>query len=270
LLTTGPNDVASKKTAAAFNRPRGGAAIRVEVHGWDWIEGRLAEHFDLAVQYGLIAVVQAMPGNGQRPSKIAQQIGSRFAAALDMMNAGRTGNDRFTLQGIAKHVGFPDWHLLEEIAEGRSKANLADLALIANGLGLNESWLVEGKESPFSVDPQDYAGADEQYHSILRLKPREIVFVRQEQKDFESIVVTQLDEFNWISFRWDHPMSSHVGGTGRRQLFEYCCLMRRLYRTFDFPGRIGLFGRHVSSADFMRLLTGDIYISGHVAWAGPQ
>lgn len=267
VLTTGPNDVHLKKAAAALSRRRlNSKGLIVRVHGWDWIEGLLARHLDLAIQYGLIAVLPTGGQSEASASRIAEQIGTRLLAAIDLMNTRRSADERFNIQSISKHLGFADWRDLEAIAEGRSSARLADLAHISAGLGINEQWLVEGKRAPFLVDPDDYIGADEQYASILRLNPQQIVFVRQEQKYFESIVVVQVDDFKWVTFHWDHPMSSHVGGTGRRQLFEYCCLMRRLYRNFDFPGGCRLLGRYVSGPDFMRLLEGEVYPGTLLGW----
>lgn len=260
LLTTGPNDARLKKTAAKLDaRHRRSNSFEVQVHGWDWLEGRLAEHLDLAVQYGLIAVVTPDQHSHQAASKIAHQIGSRLTAAIELMNDRRGTDDRFTLQNISQHLGFLDWRQLEAIADGRSDASSAELAQIAKRLGINERWLIEGKEAPFLVDPQDYMDVDEQYESIRRLNPRRIIFVRQKQEQYQTIVVAEVDDFRWVTFHRDHPTSSNVGGTGRRQLFEFCCLIRRLYRCFDHPGGCACYGKHTDATEFMRLLEGEVY-----------
>lgn len=77
--------------------------------------------------------------------------------------------------------------------------------------------------------------------------------------DNAAIVVAQLDDMRWMSFRWYHRAGPNVGGTGRRQLFELCCLMRRLYRALDHTGSCQCYGRHLDSADFVRLLEGEVY-----------
>jgi hypothetical protein len=267
VVTTGPNDVQLKKAAAEIsvrNVRLGG--FEVQVHGWDWLEGRLSEHPDLAIRHGLIAVANPGFRGAASASTIAHQIGSRLVTAIELMNERRSANERFTLQNISKHLGFPDWRHLEDITEGRSAVGSDELARIALGLGISEPWLLEGKETPFLVDPQDYRGADEQYESVRRFKPKRIIFVRQDQEDFESIIVAEIDDFRWITFHWDHPTSSHVGGTGRRQLLEYCCLMRRLYRSFDHPGGCTLHGKHLDKPDFMRLWQGEAYPGTFLHW----
>jgi hypothetical protein len=123
VLTTGPNDVGLKKAAAELSaRHAHDGGFEVQVHGWDWLEGRLSEHPDLAVRYGLIAIAnQAFHDEASAPA-IAQQIGSRLVTAIELMNDRRGVNERFTLQNISKHLGFPDWRTLEDITEGRSDA----------------------------------------------------------------------------------------------------------------------------------------------------
>lgn len=237
----------------------------MHVHGWDWIEGKLGEHFDLATRYGLIAVAEAVNGP-TTSSKIGREIGVRLRSAVDLMNQERGPNDRFTFQNISKHLGFPDWRQLESIAEGRCDTDPAELARIAEGLGINEQWLIEGKAAPFAVDPGDYRGAEEQFEPISRLKPQSIIFVRESSDPFDSIVVAQVNDFRWITFSWDHPMSGRVGGTGRRQIFEYCCLIRQLFRSFDFPGGCPCYGRHLEPEEFRRLQDGEIYPGALFHW----
>jgi hypothetical protein len=268
MLTTGPNDVRLRRVAAEISEQNGqDGKFEVQVHGWDWLEGRLGEHADLAIRYGLIAVANPSFYGAAIASAIAVQIGSRLATAIELMNEGRSVNDRFTMQNISKHLGFSDWRKLEAVSEGRSDMGLTELASVARSLGINEEWLLEGKKTPFFTDPDDYIGAEAQFESIQRLKPRKIIFVRMSEEDFESLVVAEVDDFRWVTFGWDHPTSSHVGGTGSRQLLEYCCLMRRLYRTHDHPRGCTLHGKHLDKADFMRLWEGEVHpgrlLGGH-------
>lgn len=246
VLTTGPNDVLLKKAAAEISeRHARDGSFEIQVHGWDWLEGRLSEHADLAIRYGLIAVASPVFHDSTTASAIAKQIGARLATAVELMNDRRSVNERFTLQSISKHLGFPDWRKLEDITEGRSDVIASELVNLARALGINEQWLLEGKQTPFRVDPEDYRGAEEQFDSIQRLNPRRIVFVRQSEDDFESIVAAEIDDFRWVTFHWDHPTSSHVGGTGKYQLLEYCCLIRRLFGLLTIRGR-ALFTESIS------------------------
>ncbi|WP_157817350.1 hypothetical protein [Bradyrhizobium sp. SK17] len=267
VLTTGPNDVRLKKAAAEISaRHARDGSFEVQVHGWDWLEGRLGEHADLAIRYGLITVVNPSFDDAATASAIAKQIGLRLTTAVELMNDQRSVDERFTLQSISKHLGLPDWRKLEAVAEGRSDVSAAELVYVARALGINEHWLFEGKQKPFLVDPEDYRGAEEQFESIQRLNPRRIVFVRQREEDFESIVVAEIDEFRWVTFNWDHPTSSHVGGTGRYQLLEYCRLIRRLYRTLDHPNTCTLHGKHLGRTEFMRLWEGNVYPGTFLHW----
>jgi len=267
VVTTGPNDVRLKKAAAEISeRHASEGSFEVQVHGWDWLEGRLSEHADVAIRYGIIAAANLGVHDAATASTIAKQIGSRLATAVELINDRRSVNERFTLQSISKHLGFPDWRKLEAITEGRSDVSASELVNVAQTLGISEQWLLEGKRTPFLVDPEDYRGAEEQFDSIRRVNPRRIVFVRQSEEDFESIVAAEIDDFRWVTFHWDYPTSSHVGGTGKYQLLEYCCLIRRIYRTFDHPGACTLHGKHLGKADFMRLWEGDVYPGTFLHW----
>jgi hypothetical protein len=65
------------------------------------------------------------------------------------MNEGRADDDRFTLPSLAAQMGEDDWRLLENIADGVSEAGAAELKGVAEALGINPVWLIEGKEAPF-------------------------------------------------------------------------------------------------------------------------
>jgi hypothetical protein len=257
LVTTGKNDVRVKNEAAAITeRHKRRGLFEVQVHGWDWIEGKLRAYPELAVTYGLVASVSSADIYHPPNSAIAEQIGARFRRALALMNVGRKADDRFTVQGLAHSLGMVDWRLLEDLARGHAKADTGQLSATANQLGVSPTWLLEGKGEPFAPDANDYGDAEEQYRLIEALKPERIVFVRETSEPFRSIVVAQVSEFRWTVFEWDHPTSSHVGGTGRRQLFEYCCLMRRLYRELDFNGTTRCYGQHLEATQFRQLLEG--------------
>jgi len=260
LLTTGPNDARLKEAAARLSKQhRLNGLFEVQVHGWDWVEAKLSDHMDLAIDYGLIAVVAAGDTPRQTASRIAQQIGGRLLAAVHLMNKGRRVEDIFTLQSLSHHLGLPDWRRLEQISEGRSDADTAELTSIADGLGLSRPWLLEGKGAPFVVDLEGYHDATGQYDAIRRMKPQRIVFVRERGEPNDSIVVAQLDDARWFTFRFYHPSGPNVGGTGRQQLFEYCCLMRRVYRKLERKSSGRCFGRHLDSTDFLHLLEGEVY-----------
>jgi hypothetical protein len=248
LVTTAPDDAVIQEAARVMEQEvrASGRTLSISVWGWGHLQLQISRYPE---------VLRAFYPNVVRPptSKIAEQIGARLVSAIEMMNRGRGPDDLFTLQSLSRHLRLSDWRRLEQICEGSSDASISDLITVAEGLGLSESWLLEGKGGPFVIDPEDYRDATEQYEYIRRVTPQRLIFVRDRSEPNDSIVVAQLNDVQWFTFCFYHPTGPNVGGTGRRQLFEYCCLMRQLYRSCR------CYGHHLNSADCTRLLEGEIY-----------
>jgi hypothetical protein len=177
-----------------------------------------------------------------------------------MMNQNRSVDERFTLQSLSRNLEMPDWLRLEQITEGKADAGTAEIAAIADGLGLSSKWLLEGKGEPFYIERQD-SGADDQFEFIKQRVPLRVIFVRNRDEPNESSVVIQLSEARWSTFGYYHPAGPNVGATGRRQLFEYVCLMRQIYRhlQLDLASSCWCYGKHLNKAEYYGLIRGEIY-----------
>lgn len=262
IVTTGQNDVHLQQVARELTEThRANGFFPVDFHGWDWVEGRLAEHVDLAAGYGLIAVSQPSPSS-MSESRIAREIGARLGRALELMNSEREGDDRFTLQGLARHVGHKDWRRLEQIAGGMADADEAELTGLANKIGLNLEWLIEGKGAPFCTDADTYrTDVEDIYADILALRPERIVFVRQRGGGYghhDAFIVVKCDDVRWQVFRNTHPACAQVGSTGAGQLFDLCRLFRKLDYA-DMENRVPCYATHLDSPVFEQLLEGECH-----------
>jgi hypothetical protein len=178
------------------------------------------------------------------------------------MNSALEGDDRFTLQGLARHAGHKDWRRLEQIVDGSADADEAELTELADALGLNFEWLLEGKGAPFCTDADTFRPeVEDVYRDIMALNPEQIVLVRQREGGYghhDAFIVVKRDAVRWHVFRDTHPACNRVGGTGARQLFDMCRLFRKLDRA-DFEDRVPCYGRHLDSPVFEHLLEGEIY-----------
>lgn len=263
LLTTGPNDVRLKQAARELSEAHAASGLfTVAFHGWDWIEGKLDQHVDLAARYGLVAVVHPAMATAGPASQIAVEIGARLTEAIAAMNRGREGDKLFTLQGLARHAGHSDWRRLEDIALGAADADEAELRALADALALNPVWLIEGKGAPFDIDAETGPRRVEQlYDAIVAMKPQRIVFVRQRDGGHghhDAFIAVERDALRWFIFRDTHPACDRVGGGGSHDLLELCRLMRR----FDHEAvdcRILCHGRHLDSPEFEQVLEGEVY-----------
>lgn len=262
LLTTARNDAGLQRVARELTEVhRAEGLFSVECHGWDWIEARLREQPGLAVTYGLIAV--SHPPAAEAPiSRIAREIGARLDRALELMNAGREGDDHFTLQGLARHARHKDWRRLEKIADGSADADEAELATLAAMMGLNLEWLLEGKGAPFFTDAdRSWSEVEDLYRDIMALKPERIFFVRQRaggNGHHSAFIVAKCNAVRWQVFRDTHPACDQVGSTGAWQLFDLCRLLRK-FDYADIEDRVVCFGMHLDSPAFDQLLEGEAY-----------
>ncbi|CAN5156160.1 hypothetical protein BH10PSE4_BH10PSE4_46710 [soil metagenome] len=250
FLTTGPNDVALKRTAHEVDvAHRANGDFEVHLHAWDWIEARLERCPEIAVAYGLTAYSPSIA-----PSPAMEKIGRRFDAAIGLINAGRRPDDALEHAEIAHFLGRTDWRDLERISAGVSSADLRELESLAEGLGLNPDWLIRGKDEPFRLDDgsQD---ARAQYDTLAALRPMRIVFARSRDWPQDTIVAAQRDDLRWWVFTRSHPTREDVGATGRHQIFDFCCLMRRLFRHFWLTGT-QLQGTTISGDDYQSLIEG--------------
>jgi hypothetical protein len=265
LLTSGPNDARLKQVAAELTEQhRTEGRFEVLVHGWDWMEGQLAQHPDLAVRHGL---VMSMSGDGTRLSGVARGIGGRLRRAIDLTNEGPSNDDRFTLPSLAAHMGQDDWRRLEDITDGVSGAGAAELRKVAQALGISPVWLIEGKEAPFRLDCAGrHVPVEELHERVLTMRPRAVYFVRCADEDFGATLAVERDDVRWLVWSTDFPVSDHVGGTGRREMLEFCALIRRLDKDLEEGASVRLLGRHLPRADFDALIEGEVYPGRHLRW----
>lgn len=263
ILTTGANDAALQAIAreiTAIHAREG--RFSVEVHAWDWIESHLAEHVDLAVGYGLIAVCQPSAAP-RRASPIAVAIGARLAHAIDLMNVDRHEDDFFTVQRLASRVGYDSWHRLEEILDGVPDVGETELRHVAASLGIHFDWLFEGKATPFLPDLDTHtANVEEIYDAIMLARPDRLVFVRRRDEEhghYDIAIALKHDDARWEVLPECFPGSDRVGGGGARALFDLCRLVRRLEARWAMDLDLLITGIHLAGDDFQQLIEGEIY-----------
>lgn len=258
MLTTGPNDAELKQLARELSDANQAEGLfSVKYHGWDWVEGLLARNTDLAASYGLAALVRGAPD-----SAIGMEIGRRLAQALELINAKRHSDDRITLQRLARLARHGNWRRLEQIVQGRAETDETELEGLAGLLAISPLWLIEGKGAPFCVDPDGFRTQVEEIHAaITALAPERIFFVRQrDESDYAhcALIALQLDDLRWHVLRNTYPVCEKVGAGGRHDMLELCRLIRHLDHA-DVDERFYLFGSHLDSSDFQRLLDGEVY-----------
>jgi hypothetical protein len=263
ILTTGPTDAALQQRARMLSLAGDeDRAMRVVVHGWEWIEAQAVRDPDLAIRHHLVALTEQSPGAAADHSPIAREIGGRLARAIELMNAGRREEDRFTLPGLARHLGHSDWRTLERLIAGTVEVSDADLAGIAEGLSISAPWLIEGKGNPFVIDSYCRRLDSIAIHAdLVAAKPEQVIFVRQDDPEsgcHHVVIAIQFDAVRWTVLDGQWPVWAEIGSGGREDLIALFCLIKRLDDETRMSGLMAL-GAHLDSETFYKLSAGEIY-----------
>jgi hypothetical protein len=236
--------------------------MRVAVHGWDWIERQARRNPQLARDHHLIGWSEQAPGADGGHSTIAREIGRRLGHAIELMNTGRREEERFTLQSLGRHLGHADWRTLEKLIAGAGDQSDAELATLAERLGLSAPWLIEGKGAPFEVDLYcRRLDSIELYDDMTAAKPRQVVFVRQDYPDSEChhvLIAVQFDEVRWTVHAGMWPVWAKLGSGGRHDLIALYCLIKRLDAATPELGFLAN-GAHADEETFDGLSMGEVY-----------
>lgn len=253
LVTDTANDVELQAAARRATQAHAAQGLfSVNVHGWDWIEGLLSQWPDIAVRFGLI--MQSASTSGDRG--VAGVFGVRFGRLIELINAGRDKDERIGVTDIARALSHPDWRELEALAQGQYTGDLDQLERLAKGLGVCSEWLIHGRATPFQMDlgPGD---AKQQGDAILALNPQRVVVFRNLGEPFNAAIAVRDTALRWTVFH-SHPCGPEVGGTGRHQLFEFACLLRRLFKEL-FRRDVEFVGRQLDGDAYQALVDGEAY-----------
>lgn len=253
VVTDTPNDIelqASARRATQAHATQG--LFSVHVHGWDWVEGLLGRWPDIALQYSLVLLSPA----GTDGNDVAGAIGARFSRVIELINVGRAKDEQIGVTDIARALSHTDWRELETLARGRYAGDLDQLERLGKGLGVCSEWLVHGRAAPFQMDlgPSE---AKQQGDAILALNPQRVVVFRSRSEPFDAAIAVRDTALRWTVFG-AHPCGPEVGGTGRHQLFEFACLLRRLFEAL-FQRDVELVGRQVDGEAYRALVEGATY-----------
>jgi prevent-host-death family protein len=110
-------------------------------------------------------------------------------------------------------------------------------------------WLKHGESenSPWERVSCDFTSAERTLQNLKALAPKEIFFVRIDHQDRkpeddwgEAGLILKWDPLTYQAFGTQVHVSSHVGGTGRMQLWEYCQLTRLIpeCRQWSVSGKV--------------------------------
>ena len=182
------------------------------------------------------------------------KIASRLRKVLELMNDGRT-HDKYHIAKLASILGLEKAGELESYFLGKEEPTFEFLDMFSETFAVNPSWLKFGDERPFFSSEIYCHSALDYYDHIIDLKPVKIYFVKCDSQIGEAIIVLKFEEWKFIVINDSWHISSHVGGTGRRQLYELYQLIVKLMDLQDI--RCG--GRIISYNLLLKLMNGEIF-----------
>lgn len=193
-----------------------------------------------------------------RKTSHATEVAERLAHLIDLMRQCHTD---LTLPELAEFLGYDDVGVLERLLRADSPPKLSVLEDIAEKVGASSHWLKTGKYSPFSDhahsehDPRDYI------QHIQAEKPLAVYLIRSKCETGYVLIAFKLGKYKYKIFNTILHVSSHVGNTGQRQLYEYYEFIRTIRDKYRYGQGLGthVYGRSLSDEKFDALSDGSCF-----------
>lgn len=185
----------------------------------------------------------------------SEKIARRFNLVLERMNEGRH-YQKFSIPRLAQLMQVEKISDLEDVFLGKEEPTLQFMAAFCQTFGVNKTWLIEGKGSPFKDD--DYGKGDPlaYFEDIEQLEPHGIYFIRARTDTAQAFIILRLSDWKYKILNRMWHISDRVGAGGQGQLLSMYRLINKL-RASGYYGRCG--GRTLSKKEFDSLLAGDVF-----------
>ncbi|MEJ6950378.1 hypothetical protein [Natronospora cellulosivora (SeqCode)] len=186
---------------------------------------------------------------------IIKTISQRFHHIINMMNQGYT-YEKYTVSLMAETMGLEKTGKLYNYVNGVEEPTFAFMDRFCQYFGVNADWLKNGNWTPFGslevseILPLDYL------KRIKKLDPNTIFFIRSKSDIGKTGIVLQINEFKYIYFPRIYHLSSHVGGTGRRQIFSFYKLIKAIE---EVKLSSKCFGRVIEDNVFNDIFSGKLF-----------
>lgn len=196
-------------------------------------------------------------------------VASRLQHVVDLMRESRELRN-IEISKLAYIMGLDKSSELENYIFGSEKPTFAFLDLFASVFGVNPEWLKFGEKSPYVHNLYFYPYPLESLGGIRALNPEKIFFIRDTSKYGRTGIILKISDFKYIIFFTTYHISSHVGGTGRLQIYSFYQLSLQLQRLDkDFVKCISI---SLSDSEFNRLFSGKMFpgallqLQNHIYW----
>ena len=194
-----------------------------------------------------------------------EKISRRFRTVLDLMNEDRYG-PKFNVPQLADIMKLDKVSKLENIFIGKKEPALQFMDRFCDAFGVNKTWLLEGKRSPFSNDYHPEAEPLLCFEDIQHFEPQYIYFIRENTDTAPAFIVLQLSDWKYKILHRTWHISDHVGAGGEAALLSFYYLVNKLR---DEGCYSKCRGRTLEKDDFRALLHGKKFPGKFTETTGP-
>lgn len=195
--------------------------------------------------------IQEVP---RRESEVARMVG-RFNKVLDLMNESRTYG-QYTIAGLAQLMKLHSVGELESVFHGTREPSFEFIDHFCDTFGVNRSWLIEGKETPYRSHAARHSDPTDYLDVIQKLAPIKIYFIRSASEVGEVFLLLKFADWKYAVVDQIWHISDHVGAGGRSQILGMYKLIMELKKRL-LGSSCG--GRILSEDRFGSLLEGTIF-----------
>ena len=182
-------------------------------------------------------------------------VSDRFYYILNAMNE-YSNEEKYSIPKLASFMGLEKSGDLYKYFSGKEEPTFQFIEKFCKCFGVNESWMNFNEEYPFK-STLEYGIMPLSYHdTIIQHNPEWIYVVRSNSEDGETGIVIKESECKYQYFPDTYHISSHVGGTGRRQLLSFYQFTMKIYNS-DLLYKCS--GLTIDSEMFNLLFTGKLF-----------
>lgn len=168
-----------------------------------------------------------------------EKLSKRFKTIIELMNQKRNECDKFTIAKISEILGLEKRSILENIVNGKNEPSFEFIKNFCDKFRVNYSWLNEGKGEPFNIS-HDYYNPFDYLDDIIRMNPKKIYFIQEKSEVAVTFIMLEFSDWYYMVGTKTWHISSHVGASGRGQIYGLYCLIKALKENMFYAKCHGL------------------------------
>ena len=145
----------------------------------------------------------------------------------------QTYNTSYNIDEIAYKLGLKSTNDLHKIFDGENDCTFELCKIFSDNYPINYNWLAFKKENPFYSVISGTFMAMECLEYIEHLEPQNIYFLRDDSNCKQICIGLKLNNSKYTLFSKVWHLSSHVGGTGKSQIYSFYKLSKILREKKD-------------------------------------